>query len=46
MYKANKPGDIELKVTKGSTAYDAGLLRAAARPTRVPVQILLKNCRW
>jgi DNA polymerase-1 len=35
-YKGNKPEDIELdKVTKGSTAYDAGLLRAAAN---APIQ--------
>lgn len=35
-YKGNKPQDIELdKVTKGSTAYDAGLLRAAAN---APIQ--------
>ncbi len=35
-YKGNKPQDIELdKVTKGATAYDAGLLRAAAN---APIQ--------
>ena len=35
-YKGNKPQDIDLdKVTKGLTAYDAGLLRAAAN---APIQ--------
>ena len=32
-YKGNKPQDIDLdQVTKGSTAYDTGLLRAANAP--------------